>query len=105
MQAWYPHVVILYNPARSQTRVRACRTLLSQAAAESSRLRGLLLRMHKLIRRARQRAAGWPPEHGILNLAREFEILVGDAARRVRFQLHPDLAPGHRQVRMVPGGL
>ena len=33
------------------------------------------------------------------------EVLVGDAAGVVRLELHPEFAPGHRQVGVMPGGL
>src|SRR5262245_29020108 len=51
-------------------------------------------------------AAGFrPPQHRVLDLPGQCEVLVGDPACRVRLEFHPDLGPGHRQVRMVVGGL
>src|SRR5947209_6724255 len=44
------------------------------------------------------------PEDHLLDLPRQREVLVGDPARRMRLELDPDLAPGHGQVGMMPGG-
>src|SRR3954470_6921262 len=88
------------NSSRSATaasagRCRAGRRHLPRALAE-----------HELVRRALQRGVGpGAPQDGVLDLAREREVLVRDAAARVRRQLHPELAPGDGQVGVVPGRL
>src|SRR5690606_32739366 len=41
------------------------------------------------------------PEHGLLDPARELEVLIGDPARVVRLQLDPHLGPRDREVRVV----
>src|SRR5262249_8032457 len=60
----------------------------------------------ELVRRALERAVGaGPPQHGVLDLARHREVLVGDAAGRVILELDPELAPRHREVGVVVGRL
>ena len=49
---------------------------------------------HELVRRPlERRRRGGPPQHDLLDLPRQLEVLVGDAAGAVRGQLHRDLAP------------
>src|SRR3954469_5195527 len=77
------------NSSRSDTRVAA--PFLARALAED-----------ELVRCALQGAVGArAPQHRVLDPARDGEVLVGDAAARVRRQLHPELAPRDRQVGVV----
>src|ERR671919_2240828 len=66
----------------------------------------LALASDELVRRPLERAVGLrPPQDVVLDLARQGEVLVGDAVARVRLELHPQLAPGHRQVGVMVGRL
>ena len=57
---------------------------------------------HELVRRPLERVAvGRAPQRDIFDSARERKVLVGDAARAVRGQLHRDPSPRHRQIGMV----
>src|SRR5512146_1100035 len=60
---------------------------------------------HELVRRAFQGPSRGAPEHRVLDLARELEVLVRDAAGRVVLQLDPHLGPGDGEIRMMIGGL
>src|SRR3954465_2442279 len=60
----------------------------------------------ELVRRALERAVvGREPEHGVLDPARDGEVLVGDPAGGVVLELDPELAPGDREVGVVIGRL
>src|SRR5262249_34253888 len=52
-----------------------------------------------------QGAAGRPPQDDLLDLLRQLEVLVGDPAGGVRLELHPELAPGDGEIRVVVRGL
>ena len=45
------------------------------------------------------------PQHHVLDLASQGEVLVGDPAGRMGLELDPQLAPGYFQVGVVPGRL
>jgi hypothetical protein len=56
-----------------------------------------------LVRRAAERPARRrTPQDGLVDLLRQREVHVGDAAGGVRAQLHPHLAPGDAQIGVVP---
>src|SRR5579884_516607 len=65
-----------------------------------------LFAVNKLVGCPFERAA-WlrPPEDDLLDLFGQREILVGDAASRMRLELDPNLAPGNGEVGMVIGRL
>src|SRR5207245_131955 len=80
--------------------------LFSRLPPKGGTTNGGSLRMHELVRRAFQRPAGRrTPQCNVLNLAGQLEILVRDAACRVRLELDPQLAPCDGEIRMMIGSL
>src|SRR5215469_10676350 len=62
--------------------------------------------LHELLWIALERASsGWTPQDALLDLAREIEVLVGDATGAVCLELHADPRPRHAQVRVMIGRL
>src|SRR5207244_12289595 len=61
-------------------------------------------RPDELVRRSLEGAALGAPQHRLLDLSRELEVLVGNPARRVILELHDHPSPGHGEVGVMVRG-